>query len=164
MRVDENHKPAVYLQLAHAAELTELNYWLQLLRVSTREFFGQADRDRFEREASTALGIPVELELTQNLASMGEGDAITRLLASRAPAPAAQPILARYPSLAVRLTGYALRKELGRNKKLAEERAMAIQSQFTDRWKIDRRRIIVSTGGDFRRVVTLALIREPSGP
>jgi uncharacterized hydrophobic protein (TIGR00271 family) len=77
------------------------------LRVSTSRFFTQADRDEFERGASTALGVPVEVELTQNLASIGDGDTITRLLASRAqsaaPAPATLAELAE--SVRQRLQG-----------------------------------------------------------
>jgi len=55
-----------------------------LLRISTAELYGYADRERFERETEAALGAPVELELTQNLASIGDGDTISRLLKPRA--------------------------------------------------------------------------------
>jgi flagellar motor protein MotB len=245
-----------------------------LLRVSATELFTQADRDRFEHDASTALGVPVELELTQNLASMGDGDLITRLLTPRTPAAAPRPkalsqlaqelsqrlqqlaaglpfppesallevrtivsgltdrlgvevvylgehdltpdtqaiinqimkretavadlsvsferltvtpseipfaygsttldqtasetidragqILARYSSLAVRLTGYAERREWRRNGNLAEQRAKAIQSQLTERWRIDPKRISLDTGEESRRAVTIQL--SPQAP
>lgn len=61
------------------------------LRISTAELYGHADRERFEREAAAALDAPVELELTQNLAAIGEADTISRLLKPRATVAQAKP-------------------------------------------------------------------------
>lgn len=57
---------------------------LVLLRISTAELYGHGDQERFERETEATVGVPVELELTQNLASIGDGDTVARLLKPRA--------------------------------------------------------------------------------
>ncbi|WP_337290036.1 DUF389 domain-containing protein [Candidatus Methylomirabilis sp.] len=246
-----------------------------LLRISTAELYRQADRERFERETSAVLGAPVELELTQNLASIGEGDTISRLLkpgasvaqsksktlmqltldlshrlhqmttvlpfppesvlaemrtvvsdrtgrlgmeviylGERDLAPDTQAVinqvigreaaiadldvsyrriaggvrfripfgfgsatpgrrateaidragrvLAKYPSLAAHLAGNAESDESQRNGKLAEQRAIAVRLSLLERWHIDPKRIIVETGKEPRRAVTIALSQSLS--
>jgi outer membrane protein OmpA-like peptidoglycan-associated protein len=66
-------------------------------------------------------------------------------------------VLAKHSSLAVHLTSYVESGESRRNGKLAEERAIAVRLLLLDRWHIDPARIIMESGKEPRRAVTIAL-------